>query len=635
MVDPLLLVNIVCPRGSYDVNIEPAKDDVLFMDPPLILSIFECFLKTVYGEIPINSIGESDAGQQIASQNCFDFLLRSDSSDARLTVGNSKDYAALDIYAPLVNVEADDVFYDQRHSDGVFSDLQPGSPPNHARGYDLPKTSTTSSAPMHNDENTAVKRTQRKPGTAWKSSMYDEGENIDSESDYEDLGSFGNGEDEQFSLSDVKLSNPWTIAMLNSSVRCSGKQSELKPRPEVWPSGQLLTPKATGQRERSHNHDLATESDAQQTSITSQSLPLKVTNFSQNHLLSPSTPSPFALGSRRKVCRQDSPTALPRGGIEETGNSPLDQWIQRGQVSSAGSASATRLNIGTPLDRIPDVRLARQRQSSKAKQITSRVNLTRSWQTDDRTSSIDTPLSQSLCRDGNQNSNVMHRKSQRNDFFSSSPGDEAGPMHPDLALTMDFEKRKQIATTQRRNLLLQRNKPLARDEAGKLDHKNSSISIHGERYQKAIAALQSSKPQRLINLDPSDPRAYLADIHSSAVVEPTHKLSRQRTAHLPLESVPADDAVHDLVLAVQTAQIYFRKKIKKSACYDKYIACGENMATGLEASREEVECWEVKLNDMLAAIRQRDGVGDLQEEDMTAVDLWSILQTHRSAVDIK
>lgn len=45
-----LLLRFQCPRGSYDVNIEPAKNEVMFEDPGLVLDLFERLCKTAYGE---------------------------------------------------------------------------------------------------------------------------------------------------------------------------------------------------------------------------------------------------------------------------------------------------------------------------------------------------------------------------------------------------------------------------------------------------------------------------------------------------------------------------------------------------------------------------------------------------------
>lgn len=49
---PFLFMQIRCPPESYDVNIEPAKDEVLFFQPDLLLSLVERLFKQAYGELP-------------------------------------------------------------------------------------------------------------------------------------------------------------------------------------------------------------------------------------------------------------------------------------------------------------------------------------------------------------------------------------------------------------------------------------------------------------------------------------------------------------------------------------------------------------------------------------------------------
>jgi len=46
--DPFLAMNIVCPPQSYDANVEPAKDDVMFEDNDIVLSAVEKLLGTCY-----------------------------------------------------------------------------------------------------------------------------------------------------------------------------------------------------------------------------------------------------------------------------------------------------------------------------------------------------------------------------------------------------------------------------------------------------------------------------------------------------------------------------------------------------------------------------------------------------------
>ncbi|OJD27590.1 hypothetical protein ACJ73_01012 [Blastomyces percursus] len=51
LVNPFLFMHLHCQPGSYDVNVEPSKNDVLFEDSKLVISIAENLFKTVYGEI--------------------------------------------------------------------------------------------------------------------------------------------------------------------------------------------------------------------------------------------------------------------------------------------------------------------------------------------------------------------------------------------------------------------------------------------------------------------------------------------------------------------------------------------------------------------------------------------------------
>ncbi|KXG52102.1 Ribosomal protein S5 domain 2-type fold, subgroup [Penicillium griseofulvum] len=51
VIDPFLCLHIRCPRGTYDVNIEPAKDDLLFEDPDVVLGLVENLFRNHYGKI--------------------------------------------------------------------------------------------------------------------------------------------------------------------------------------------------------------------------------------------------------------------------------------------------------------------------------------------------------------------------------------------------------------------------------------------------------------------------------------------------------------------------------------------------------------------------------------------------------
>lgn len=56
--DPFIRVDIQCSKGSYDVNIEPAKDQVLFEDEPTVIRCFETLCQELYK--PFHAVEKGD-----------------------------------------------------------------------------------------------------------------------------------------------------------------------------------------------------------------------------------------------------------------------------------------------------------------------------------------------------------------------------------------------------------------------------------------------------------------------------------------------------------------------------------------------------------------------------------------------
>lgn len=73
ILDPLLVLNIRCPKGSYDVNVDPAKDEVLFTDTENILKMFHRSLDSIYGE-PKDSPEATSEFRPTPEANDYDIL---------------------------------------------------------------------------------------------------------------------------------------------------------------------------------------------------------------------------------------------------------------------------------------------------------------------------------------------------------------------------------------------------------------------------------------------------------------------------------------------------------------------------------------------------------------------------------
>ncbi|KAL4864898.1 hypothetical protein BDV12DRAFT_175527 [Aspergillus spectabilis] len=81
ITDPFFCVHIGCPGGSYDANIEPSKDDILFEDQPAVLSLVEELFRDAYGERPEEDGARYDPIiQDTPPRNGFEVLLMRNSN---------------------------------------------------------------------------------------------------------------------------------------------------------------------------------------------------------------------------------------------------------------------------------------------------------------------------------------------------------------------------------------------------------------------------------------------------------------------------------------------------------------------------------------------------------------------------
>ncbi|KAI9053486.1 hypothetical protein LZ554_002441 [Drepanopeziza brunnea f. sp. 'monogermtubi'] len=73
--DPFLWLNIKCPVSSYDPNVEPAKDDILFGNEYLVLGSIEQLFKEVYGEPVTNTSPAANPNSVAEKLDNFELLM--------------------------------------------------------------------------------------------------------------------------------------------------------------------------------------------------------------------------------------------------------------------------------------------------------------------------------------------------------------------------------------------------------------------------------------------------------------------------------------------------------------------------------------------------------------------------------
>ncbi|KAJ4352851.1 hypothetical protein N0V95_003898 [Ascochyta clinopodiicola] len=189
--DPFFCLNIICPPDSYDPNVEPAKDNVMFSDESLVVSLIDQLLVSYYPESSFSPDVVEEA--MIIQSSCTSQIGEPSTSPITPSSTSCKD---------------------------PVNEVQVSSPANHDR-------------------------TPR-----WRSSMY----GIDEEDLAFLPENVHTVVEEEEGLRDAAVSNPWTIARMNAPIKAKRLASAGQlPSPVKSRSGDLAaarspTPTATPHR---------------------------------------------------------------------------------------------------------------------------------------------------------------------------------------------------------------------------------------------------------------------------------------------------------------------------------------------------------------------------------------------------
>lgn len=309
--DPFLYLEIQCPRGSYDANLEPAKDDLLFEDADVVIDTARRLFAMAYER--------QSTGAQLLRPETADMPRQQLQQDLDKSASNIPDRTSPG-QARRAHAQFEDL--------GAFADLESGN------GVHDPASS------MDCNEELPTSSTYR-------SNMYG--------CDEEDLGvldqrtstshSGADFAELRRSKGDVTASNPWIAAKLNASVR--------RPMPVAEDQTYL--------RNRSINAELMTP-------VTSSS-PLKQSTIASAALPTPrpSSPSP-AHHDGFHPSDHIPDIRLARDG-RVIGSSALPRPEPYTPMSSASTYRHPEYNYattsddsrGTPLEAIPDISSKRRR----------------------------------------------------------------------------------------------------------------------------------------------------------------------------------------------------------------------------------------------------------------------------------
>ena len=624
VVNPFFCINVVCPTGSYDVNVEPAKDDVLFKDPERFLEVVESFFKSVYGQLNSCSNMSGNHESLLDPKDCSRIGID------RLT--HSKYRQTL----PRAIVNFEDTAKSSCPQDhfGEGNSELPASPSIMGSTLDVESAMSVPDYELHEEQprgnasqppdTDRISQCHGRERRDWATSV----NNAFDETDEQELvlpsDHIVADEEDALGLKDASISNPWTLAKMNVSLTPKRSGPSLD-RAEY--GLQLLTPGHPGPKQPSGQQLRSTDIRTLHSSVTALATPGPSSPFkSASDIVSSSpvgTSLPLNSGTHRQrlfhSSRSTETLDSTPGHSAPIGNSP---GLRKPSIDFV---PARTLQIGTPLDAIPDISQKPGTTGPRSKQKQAFVNkpfippMTHSEQS----------WPQAGTR---QQAKSTWEKSTGLPLPMVKQGLNKSPraMDPDLAFTMDYERRKQLATQNRSKMLRQQTLEEASTIA--VAHPPSSSaarnSPHANRYAQAVAALSPqtspTKPQLPI-LGADDPRGYLVRLQTLEAAETKNgsgqlpRLKRRRTANLPLESVPAEDMLQELKTTIKTAEPKVRNRVRLLAQYDEYIKPQEVEEEDLRA---ETKRWEEALRRLLKG-RYRD-----QEKyiDGVAIDLIAILQ---------
>ena len=248
ITDPFLCMNIVCPTGSYDANVEPAKDDVLFVDQSRLLSILETFFKLIYGDLEVTGdrdLQKTASQHRSTAQKGFDVLL------ARKPL--STPFPSIDIPTIETNGHAEkktstqtephvdaNAAIDEDKQRTETDELAIGSVTT-SRFEESGHTSQGLLGNISGEHDEAGAQPSLDLGSIWHFSMHGGDEEIIEELDDMSMRLTEDDSMDQEGLKDVSVSNPWTIAKMNNLVRPGRKEQDCVSS-DIFENAQLMTP---------------------------------------------------------------------------------------------------------------------------------------------------------------------------------------------------------------------------------------------------------------------------------------------------------------------------------------------------------------------------------------------------------
>ncbi|PBP22688.1 DNA mismatch repair protein [Diplocarpon rosae] len=574
---PFLWLNLKCPALSYDPNVEPAKDDILFGNEYLILGSIERLFREIYGE-PV-ATSTATPVQTFADKH-YDFELLM--SRTKATPGGATA---------------------RKH---IESAQFPES-----SGPKYSAESPTAKEPGNLEEPVVLVGN----GTEGSGAPVKRKWSVDVSKDY---GGFV--EDFQIShrcsrnsarahnrptnAANIETAlNPWIIAKFNAPVL--PRNTNLTPSPST---------RISKQASAVINSHLPTPQ--------SSSAPLKV-NIDSLCLVSPSRPRQNLHDGGARILEQPKVPALFSRPTEGPDNQvDISRLIRRPSIADSDNDLLLR----------DDSEISRRRNEfSSAREVLSNTKpIFTTHAVPEKPKSINKPfvppsrtVESTLPQDEIRQFKLRTANDPAQSQTTSLYQEQDRPPNTELAWAMDFEQRKEDATRRRRMEIAaaraeldvagsKKRRRLGKDEATNMDSGFDAgrSSPHKNRYNAAVANLEASGPKQhnheaprksfKTTLPDGDPRAYLMKRQNSmyALVNrpgEAPKQMRAKSMRLPLERIPEGENVHMLLLECSVHMGMIQNALSNTMSLDSYTNQGVQPA-GLVMNSPEAKMVEKRVH---------------------------------------
>ena len=530
VTNPLIILNLKCSRGSYDVNIEPAKDDVLFNDAQCILSLVTGFLKNLYSRMQMEAEISLDVSMDSSRSHESE---PHELKDTFVTNSSSIELAAAEKANTQPENSTVQTFLGQSTELGPLDMGLPGG--EESSGFQAGLSAITHERRSReqmchgvtsNAEQEHLPRNKSQESGSLIGLTAQPSNSSDSEPD-------------ERSLNDIRVSNPWTFAKLNSP-----KEIPRLPQRTTAENPLMIRQMPTPARQKG---DVISANDQPMLSLSS---PIHPSNGILP-TLSHRGISPRDIDSKA----YHSKPFQARSGLRAPGSTHLDP-----ASSDPDEATSYEPRRAIPKFNPPS---STRRANPLRKDIPA---LSPSSSEDP----FPCPTDRAASDDGQVWFDFGPRKREKpgmraNHPLSAShfasaralpvdPEGWASDIHPDLAVTLDYEARKQKAMDDHRKTLRKERAKEQREEriqgrnqltldsmlaAPHTQRSAAGISPYQNRYQAAKAALQPQKQKQKRDAPPP----------------PSSSTSENQRAHpaKPLEYVAKQDRVIDLLLSLPTS----------------------------------------------------------------------------------